>query len=108
MRSAIEDVSALTTIPVTGLNKLVEKTNWCICDCIEETQLSGEKLTEIDIGIGVLSVYADEAGIQYRFVPSKKLENAVRTTITTKKSPLVQQVEATLVQRILETYKSYI
>lgn len=108
MRSLVEDISALTTIPTTDLNKLVEKSNWCICSCVEETGLTEEKLTEIDVGIGVLSIYVDGSNIQYRFVPSRKLENSIRSTITSKKSPLVQQAETTLVQRILEAYKTYI
>ena len=99
MHKLIDDLSALTTIPVINLSKLVDKATWCICDCVEESKLADEKVVNIDL---------DKESIQYRFVPSKKLETAIKDTIVSGKNPLVAQAEATLAQRIIDVYKSYI
>ena len=44
MHSLIEDVSALTTIPVISISQLVDKALYCICDSVEETKLKRENL----------------------------------------------------------------
>ena len=108
MNSLIDELSTLTTIPVTSITNLADKSLWCICNCVEESKLGNNDLTEIDIGIGILSILVENNNIQYRFVPSKKLEAAVRDTIVNKKNPLTQAAESALTKRILEAYKSYI
>ena len=108
MHKLIDDLSALTTIPVINLSKLVDKATWCICDCVEESKLADEKVVNIDLDLGTLSICFDKESIQYRFVPSKKLETAIKDTIVSGKNPLVAQAEATLAQRIIDVYKSYI
>ena len=108
MHKLIDDLSALTTIPVINLSKLAEKATWCICDCVEESRLADEKVVSVDLDLGTLSICLDGDNIQYRFVPSKKLEAAIKETVVNNKNPLVAQAEATLAQRIIDVYKSYI
>lgn len=108
MHSLIEDLSTLTTIPTSNFKKLSEKIGFIICDCVEESRLSNSEITEIDCGVGTLSIKVDENNITYRFSPSKTLEGAVRETITKGKSPLSDLAEETLVRRLLHTYKDFI
>ena len=108
MNSLIEDISALTSIPVNTLDKLKKKTIYCICDSIEETKLRGEDTTVIDMGIGILYIKEEGDIVKYRFTPSKTLENSINTTLIEGKNPLVDTIEKSLVKRVTDTYKQYI
>ena len=84
MTNIINDISTLTTIPVKTWNKLVKKTNYCICDAVLENTLIDEDITAVDLGIGVLYIKrADLEGniIKYRFEPSPALDKAIKDTI---------------------------
>ncbi len=108
MHSLIEDLSVLTTIPLNNLNKLLDKALWCFCDCVDESRISKENITSIDIGIGVISICVEDNNIQYRFVPSKKLESAVKAVIVEGKNPLIETAEDKLTKGMLEIHKSFI
>ncbi len=108
MHSLVEDVSVLTTIPVINISQLLDKAAYCICDSVEETKLKQENLTEIDTGLGILSIFVEDNNIQYRFVPSKKLENSIKSTIVDGKNPLIGIAEKALTQKILNAYKQYL
>lgn len=107
-RSLIDDLSTLTTIPATNLNQLVQKSVYCICDDVEEAVLGENNTAEIDLGFGKLYIRVHNNNVQYKFIPSRALDNAVKETIINHKNPLVDVAEETLVHRILNTYKSFI
>lgn len=73
MTKVISDVSKLTNVPVKLLEKLSDKVIYSINDAVEESVLSGEYTTDIDLGIGTLSIYLDEDCVKYKFIPSAKL-----------------------------------
>lgn len=104
----ISDISALTTIGESSLEKLVDKTMWCICNDVYESVLSRDELTEIDIGIGNLDILIDDGEMHFRFTPNKKLEESLRITVMEKKNPLVLIAEKSLAKRITNAYKEYI
>ena len=108
MHSLVEDLSLLTTIPLNNMNKLVDKSIWCVCDCVDEPKINKEEITEIDIGIGVLSIYIENNNIQYKFTPCKRLETSVRSVITEGKNPLIEIAEDKLTKGMLEIHKSFI
>lgn len=105
MDNMIEDISKLTTIQKEYLDSLVAKSEWCICSYIENTILNKESITKIDIGIGSLSILVEDNTIKYKFIPSKELENAIRTTVIDDKNPLKFKLEKTLVDKITNIYK---
>lgn len=105
MNKIIDDLSAITTISNHALVNLVEKAMSCICHDVCENIISGNPLTEIDIGIGVLYIKLEGENIKYKFLPSKKLEEYVASTVELKISPLVLQVDEAFRQRIESTYK---
>ena len=43
--------------------------------------------------------------VRYQFVPSKFMSQHIADTVVNKKNPLVAELDETLVERILSTYK---
>lgn len=102
----LNDISTLTTVPLSALYKLVDKASWCICNNVEETFLNSNNITEINIGtLGTLVIEVVEDTIEYRFIPNKKLDKYIIDTIVNKKNPLIDQLDNTLASRLIDTYK---
>lgn len=104
----IKDLSLITTIPESALNKLVDKAVWCICDSLQDTKLEEKNLTTIDIGIGKLLILDGEEDISYKFIPSQILEESIKSTLIDNKNPLKLTLEKTLIDKIMKTYKDII
>ena len=101
----ISNLSVLTTIPENYLDKLVDKSIWSICDAVEVMLEERESDISIDIGIGTLKIKNADDSIGYYFIPSKELEDAVRSTAIEKKNLLKLTLERNLVNKIIHTYK---
>ena len=99
------DINQLTSIPISALDSLSEKSEWCICNTLQEAVLNDETEAEIDLGIGSLLLSIQEGKVLYKFIPSKSLEKSIFQTYTNKQNPLVQKIEETLVKKITEVYK---
>ncbi len=67
----INNVATLTTIPEKYLYKLVEKSLYAISDAVAQSQIAESKITDIDIGIGTLSIKIAANLIEYHFTPSE-------------------------------------
>lgn len=107
MRDGLKDLSTITTIPYHTLQKLFEKFLWIICDSIEESCRSKQDYASIDIGIGTIDIAFDDDTVQYRFIPSRNLDDSIKDTIVNKNNPLVNNVEEALVKRIVNAYKDF-
>ena len=105
MESLVNDLATITTIPVNSLQKLKEKEIYLICNSVEESTLKGNEITEINIGIGILTISVEGGFVSYKFTPSSKLEKNLISTIVTKKNPLTNILEEALANRIVKTYK---
>jgi hypothetical protein len=101
----LEDISALTTIPLASLEKIFNKGIMTICDDVEDTLNHKENECEVDIGIGKMRIQINEENIKYKFIPSGKLEKQVLQTVQEGKNPLETQLEAELSKRIMNVYK---
>lgn len=108
MNKLIEDLSIITTISQHALTNLNEKSIACISHSVCESLLSGNNITEIDIGIGILYIKCEVDQIKYKFIPSSKLEESVVHTVKHKKSPVQYCIETSLKDRIETTYKNLI
>lgn len=104
----LDDVSRMTTVPYTALTKLSKQYIYCICNAVEETTLAKEPLTYINIGIGTLVIQYQNEQLRYQFIPSKLLSESLAETVTDGKNPLVRELETSLVDRILNTYKDLV
>ena len=101
----IEDLVTITTIPTASFEQISDKIQWIICHAIEESQLEGEDLTEIEFDFGTLAIKVENDSVKYRFTPSKHFSKMVTSTIINKASPLTLKVESILKDRICNTYK---
>lgn len=101
----LEDLSTITTIPLLPMQELFQKGAICICDNVNETLKNKENECEIDIGIGKLLLRIDTEYIEYKFIPSSKLEENLINTINTRESPLINELEEALSKRIMNVYK---
>lgn len=105
MNNLINDLSTLTTISSDSIKRLVNLSNVCICDTIEEDKLQNKDVSEIDIGIGVLYILISSETVKYKFIPSKELETNINTTIRKGVNPMEKFVETSLINKITNTYK---
>ena len=105
MRNLLQDLSTLTTIGKYNLDDLSNKSIAIISNDVLESILDHEEVTCIDVGIGILYIQHIEDCIRYKFVPSKKMEEAVINTCNSKKSVLTAEIDEALGQRIMNTYK---
>lgn len=101
----LDDVSTLTTITYSALNKIMDKVALCISSSVYESTIKGENYTAMDIGIGSLCVKIVDGEILYKFVPSHRLNNMIKDVVNDKENPLINALENTLSEKILKTYK---
>ena len=105
MYSLQDDLKTLTNISSDVIDKLVNKILYIICDDVLDTHLNNNTVTDIDTGIGVLSICVDNNQIKYRFIPSAIVESAVKNTIVDLKSPVKERASKTLASKINEIYE---
>jgi hypothetical protein len=102
----INDVGTLLKIPNKVSAELISKANLCIGSIINDAKLAGEQAVIINIGIGTLSV--DLIDMQCKFVPSKDLKNAIKTSIADNVDPLEKELEETLVNKLVAAVEEVI
>ena len=106
MTSIIDDLQKLTNIPKSSLEQLVDKVNYIISHAVFESMKSKENFTEIDVGIGFINILHEGDCIKYKFIPSSTLEKRICSTIRSDESPLIDKVESTLQQKVMNVYKT--
>ncbi len=104
----INDISLLTSVPYKTLKNLCDKGNECICHGVLESIHDDAMDTVIDISVGQIIITVDNDAIYYRFKPSSKLEEMLRDTVVHKNDPLINDIEQSLVSRIMNTYKDLV
>lgn len=101
----LDDISSLTTIQRVSLDRLILQANKCICHDVQEVLVNNSDCACIDIGVGNLFIDVNKDSVRYRFEPSSKLENSIVNTILTGKSPVVDDIEKSLISKINNVYK---
>jgi len=107
-KNIIQDMATLTTIPEKNLSKLIDVSIYCISDAIQECLKQEETIAEIDIGIGILYIQCLGNNIKYKFIPSDRLDKAVKETLINKLNLLEIKLETSLVSKITNIYKDLI
>lgn len=105
MTNIVEDISTLSNVSEKTLEKFIDIGDCCICHSILEEIQNKNDIVQIDIGIGELTIKIECSQIKYKFVPSKKLEKMIVTTVTTNESPIVSNIDKNLQEKIDRTYK---
>ena len=101
----LDDISSLTTIQKISLDRLAIQANKCICHDIQEAIVDKSSGVCINIGIGNLFIDMRSDEIKYRFEPSSKLENCIVDTVLTGKSPIIDDIEKSLINKVNTVYK---
>ena len=99
------DLAALTTIQKASLDKLCAQAHKCLCHSVQEANIDGDDTVRIDIGLGNLFIKFNSEEIKYRFEPSYKLEEYLTSTLSTGISPIIEDVEDSLISKINNAYK---
>ena len=105
IKNIIEDVSFLTNVSDTILDKLINVTNYSIGHAVHESLCEKEQFAILEIGIGELHIKVEQTGIRYKFIPDKALETIVTNTVKNKESPIVTKLDTALQSKIDKTYK---
>ena len=101
----VKDLHVLTSIPEFVLNKLVSSMCDISCHAVLERNLNHEIITDIDLGLGLLSISNSGDELTYHFSPSKHFEEQLVDTLTNNKSPLIDKAEKSLEKKVMDVYK---
>ena len=105
MNKIIEDLSTITSLPISLLKSLCNKVIYCVCHKVHESIIKHENIILVDIGFGKLYILLEDSSIQYKFIPSKFFEDNLIWTIKNNESPLTKLAEENLEEKIKDTYK---
>lgn len=106
MYNLIEDLSKLTTIKETDLEKLVQKSLLCLADDAYLSLVVGkENSVDIDIGIGYLMLKVENNDLKFKFIPSKQFTKLIRNTLVTGTNELDNKIDTLLINRITKVFK---
>lgn len=105
VHNLMQDLENLTQINSPVFSKITRISESCICDYILQSLDNDEDIVSVYIGLGTLEINISDDEIFYKFIPNKKFEKKILRTLETEESPLVQEIEAKLNKKILDTYK---
>lgn len=97
-QNMVNDVSSLIKVSNKVLNALVEKVNLCIGSAIHDALVNHQESTQVNIGIGLLSI--DLKDMQVKFIPSKDLKATVKRSIEERVDPLEFELEQALIAKL--------
>lgn len=98
-QNVLNDIGTLIRIPNKTMDELSNKACLCIGSIICDAKLAGEKMIEINIGIGTLSVNLTD--MQCKFVPGKQLKQTIKKGIETGIDPLECALEEELADKLV-------
>lgn len=99
-QNVINDLGTVTRVSNKILNPLFEKLNLCIGSAIHDALMANEETTQLNIGIGTLSI--ELKTMQCKFIPSKELKTAIKRSIENKIDPLEFELEQTLKAKLIK------
>lgn len=108
MAELVKDVASLTNISDKILNKLVDASIFSILETVVESVKNGETVSEVDIGIGSLSILVDGNSLKFKFIPNAKLREGVVDSIKQRENPMAVELDNSLVEKITNAYKEII
>jgi len=97
--NVINDLGTVTKIPNKILDALVKKLDLCIGSAIHDAIIAKEEVAVLNIGIGSLSI--NLADMQCKFIPSKDLKAAIKSSIEDRVDPLELELEQALIAKLI-------
>lgn len=101
----VQDISTLTTVQKSSIDRLCTQAVKCICYCVCEAMSKDEKDMCLDIGVGNLFINIDDESVRYRFEPSVFMDNSVAESVLSGKNPVIEDIESSLLNKVNTTYK---
>lgn len=101
----VQDISTLTTVQKSSIDRLCTQAVKCVCYCICEALSKNEKDLCLDIGIGSLFINIGEDSVKYRFEPSMFMDNSIIDSVLSGKNPVIEDIESSLLNKVNTTYK---
>lgn len=105
MSNIVTDVSELTNVSEKILEKLLNVAALCIGHNLHESLVSKQDTVVLDVGVGELILLVRNDLLQYKFIPCPSFEKMLARVVLTGQSPIAEQLESNLQQRIEQTYK---
>ena len=102
----VQDISTLTTVQKSSIDRLNTQAVKCICYSVCEALSKNEKDLCLDIGIGNLFINIDDSSVKYRFEPSTFMDNSVVDSVLSGKNPVIEDIESSLLSKVNTTYKN--
>ncbi len=100
-----EDVSKITGLPYSYLNRIMERIQDCICYNVQTDLKNCINICSVDINIGQLIIQIMDNEIKYKFIPSTGFEQDLIDTIQKGECPLISKLENNLSEKVLSTYQ---
>ena len=105
MENILKDISILSTIPEKYLKRLSSLAVYTINDAVNDAIINNNYCEDVDIGIGVITIWFKDNELKFKFKPSSELEKSLIDTIINKQNILENVLEESLVDKITNTYK---
>jgi hypothetical protein len=102
------DLSTLYHIPPEIVDKLSSAVAYLIGDTVYQSQLSGESISEVDLGFGKLLIKVELKDVKVKFIPSAELEGDLKNIANGDKPSISKRVEKSLITKLTEMYKEII
>ena len=99
-----DDIAILTNVSKTNIEEIVKLIEKNIAHSVIEQKLSNE-FDYIDVGIGSLKISVDNNELRYSFIPSESLNNRIINSIKSNKSPIIEDLDKSVIHRIKKAYK---
>lgn len=104
-RTLVKDLQNITQISSKVFQKLTTISEMVICDDINEMDMLGEDILEVDIGFGKILFLIAGNTLKYEFYPSETFEENIIKTLEEKMNPIVLSAETSLNKKLFNTYK---
>lgn len=106
MTNLVQDISTLTTIPVSNVEYIADIITDTISHSVLEAKLNDEETCIISLSkVGKLLISISEEELRYKFIPSKYLEEKLINTLNKEESSLETKIENSLSKRLISAYK---
>ena len=102
---ALNDLSTLTTIPYSNLQKLFYRLGTIIAYDVQESLRENEQIISIHLGFGVLNILVTEEDVSYKFIPTSAFEQELIDAVINHDIALVNDIEDSLKNKIVNAYK---
>lgn len=105
---AVAQACTLSTLAPKAADKFILGEKYAIVDAVADFREKGMDGTDIDIGIGTISMTFDEGKLKWKFIPSKELESWCIDSLVHRKNLLPESLGRALATKLTLLYKELI